>query len=316
MGRKAMLAWIVVRTLAVKWAEDHVARLSAALAFYTALSLAPLLLIATVIAGTLLGRGTVRQEVVSRVEQLAGSDVAGAVEPILKNASLPEGGIAVSLVALAGFAFAASNVFFQLDRALNELWDIGSHPAAGLRATLKARLEALLAVMLVGVLLLVSPVLGLLTNYLNRLLDQAFPGIPALWSLLDLVITIGFFALLFGLVFKAVPHARIGWGTVAVGSLVTAVLFSLGVSGIAYYLETSVTSSLYGAAGSLLALLLWFYLASLILFLGAEMTELYARLRGERIRPYEGFTTASQERAGQRSKVDELVREFRRVANR
>lgn len=302
---------MLLRILVLKWGEDDIVRLAAALAFYTALSLAPLLLIATVVAGGMLGQEAVQQEVVARAEQFAGAEAGQAVKAMLENSSLPAAGVVTSIVALAGFLFAASNVFFQLDRALNEVWGIGARRAGSLRSTLRARLEALLTVVAVGLLLVVSPLLGLATSYLQRLLDQAFPGVPLLWSLLELAVTVTVFTLLFAVVFKTVPNARIGWRTVIVGSLVTAVLFSVGADVMAYYLENSATTSVYGAAGSLMALLLWFYAASLILLLGAEITQLYARLRGQRIIPFEGYLWASEEQDRKHRRLSELVERLR-----
>lgn len=310
-----MKAWahkalMFLQALWLKWGKDDVARLAGALAFFAALSIAPLLLIATVIAGALLERGAVQEELTSRAEQVAGPNVAGAVEAILGNVSLPDAGLLATIIAVAGFAFAGSNVFFQLQRALDEVWDIAPQPGHGFRYMLFDRFESFLTVFVAGLLVIASPALRIATNMLEESLRRVV-GISWLWSLLDVVVTVAVFTVLFGLLFKVVPSATVTWRAAWLGSLVTAGLFTLGTSLMALYLRNNATTSLYGAAGSLMALLLWIYVSSHILLIGAEVTQLYARVHGEPIRPH-GYTMSSLRlQRHKRDRVDELVRRLR-----
>ncbi|MEX2542716.1 MAG: YihY/virulence factor BrkB family protein [Trueperaceae bacterium] len=310
MKEWARRALLFLHALWLKWGKDDVARLAAALAFFAALSIAPLLLIATAVAGALLERSAVQEELASRARQVAGPNVATAVESILSNVSLPDAGLMATIVAVAGFAFAGSNAFFQLQRALDEVWDIAPKPGQGFRYMLLDRFESFLTVFVAGLLLIASPALRIVTNVLEESLSR-IAGASWFWSLLDILVTVGIFTVLFAFLFKVVPSATVTWGAAWVGSAVTAGLFTVGTTLMAFYLRNNATTSLYGAAGSLMALLLWIYVSSHILLIGAEVTQLYARIRGEPIQPH-GYTTSSLSvQRRKRDRVDEIVRKLR-----
>jgi membrane protein len=285
MPPRSFRAWFeLLRETVQEWQKDNCLRLGAALSFYTLLSLAPLLVVTIALVALVFGERMAHGEVMGRVETLLGADTAKTVREMVERASEPRSGVVATLVGLGMSALGASGVFGQLQRALNDIWDVKPKPGRGLRGMLRDRAGTFSMLLLVAFLLLVSLGAGAALTALSERIAALFPGAAAASRAADVLISLLVTSALFALLFKVLPDTEIRWSDVLVGALFTAILFGVGRLGIAYYLGRTSGTSVYGAAGSLVALLLWIYYSSQLLFLGAEFTQVYARRYGS-LRP-------------------------------
>jgi membrane protein len=259
-----------------RFGQDDAMMLAAALAFYSALSFAPLLLIALWVAG-LLGPET-QAQVVDAFRQAVGPEAGAVIDAILRNAEREAGfGSVAGWVGLVALAFSATGVFAQLQVAMNRVWDVRAK-AGGIGAWLRKRVLSLGMVLAILFLLLVSLVI-------STAVQLAFSGGGAAWQALSFGVSLLLYVLLFASIFKVLPDVQIAWRNVWIGALLTALLFAVGKWAIGLYLGQGSVGSAYGAAGSLLVLLVWVYYSGVILFLGAELTQVIARRRGVEIVP-------------------------------
>ena len=278
-----------------EWQEDKAARLAAALAYYTAFSIAPLVLLAIVIAGVVFGEEAAQGAIFAQLQGLLGQEGAAMLEAAVQNSRKPGANVLSAVIGLATLAWSASNVFAQLQEALNTIWEVEPKPGQGLVGMAKKRLLSMSMVLGIGFLLLVSLVLSAGLAALGQLFGGLLPGGEALWHVVDFVVSFAVVAALFAAIYKVLPDAEIAWGDVWVGAVVTAALFTLGKIAIGLYLGHASVGSTYGAAGSLLVLLVWIYYAAQILFFGAEFAQVYARRFGSRIVPSEGAVPLTAE---------------------
>ncbi|MEZ5289221.1 MAG: YihY/virulence factor BrkB family protein, partial [Vicinamibacterales bacterium] len=241
----------------------------------------PVLLVAMAIAGLLFGREAVHGEVVGQIQGLVGEEGARAVQALLAAAARPREGMIAIVTGGVTFVLAACGAFLELQTALNTIWRVEPHPNGHVRAFLTDRARSFGLVIAIGFLLLVSLAVSAGLAALAGWLNRQMPGLPTLLGLLNLLVGIGVTAALFALLFKFLPDVELRWADVGAGALFTALLFAAGKHAIGLYLGQSTTSSSYGAAGSVIVLLLWVYYSSQILLIGAEFTRLYAnRTRG------------------------------------
>jgi membrane protein len=283
-----------------EWSEDKVPRLAAALAYYTAFALAPLLLIAIAVAGLVFGREAATNQIGEQLSGLLGPSAAESVNTMVAAAGANQGGgILASIIGVATLLFAASGVFGELQDALNTIWEVQPKPDQGLLATIKQRFFSFAMVLGVGFLLLVSLVLSAALSALGGVVagDQADQSL--IWKAINFVVSFGVTTLLFALIYKVLPDVKIQWRDVWIGALVTSLLFTLGKAAIGWYLGRPGTTSTYGAAGSFVALLLWVYYSAQILFFGAEFTQVYAKAYGSRIEPAENAVPVTEEARAQ-----------------
>ncbi|MDX1613743.1 MAG: YihY/virulence factor BrkB family protein [Candidatus Promineifilaceae bacterium] len=271
-----------------EWSQDNASRLAAALAYYTVFSIPPLLIIALAIAARFFDRATVRQQLMSQITELIGSQGADIVADILQNASQPGGTVIASIIGVVTLLFGASGVFGQLQSTLNRIWNVAPDPSQGLWATVKKRLFSFTMVLGVGFLLLVSLVLSAALATVSDLLTGLAPELITLAQAINAIVSFGVITLLFAIIFKVVPDAQIAWRDVWLGAAVTAVLFIVGRWLIGFYLTQAAPGSTYGAAGSLIVILVWVYYSAQILYLGAEFTQVYAYRYGSGVSPGDG----------------------------
>ncbi|HET9209000.1 MAG TPA: YihY/virulence factor BrkB family protein [Thermoanaerobaculia bacterium] len=268
-----------------EWQEDEALQLGAALAYYTIFSIAPMLLVVIGIAGLAFGREAVQGQIVGQLQGLVGRDGAEAIQTMIANAGRHEGGLLATIIAFVTILFGATGVFTQLQTTLNHIWDVKPKPNQGIKGLLRARAAAFGMILGIGFLLLVSLVisagLAAMDNYMVGLL----PGAEFILRALNLVVSFAVVTLLFAMIYRFLPDVKIEWRDVMFGAAVTAVLFTIGKFLIGLYLGNSSVSSVYGAAGSLVIVLLWAYYSSQILFFGAELTQVWARHRGSHIVP-------------------------------
>jgi len=272
-------SWTIVKEAAADFSRDDVLSQAAALAFYTALGLAPTILLFLAVSA-FLGDGT-KEKMVTQVESLIGGQAAEGVQLVVKSAEQkPNAGILSAVVGIATLLFSASGIFAQLQGTLNRIWDVKPRPDAGWWNLVRTRL--LSAGLLISVLFLL-----LVSLVVSTAIALVFPSSGTLWDLLTQAISLGVFILLFAMVYKFLPDVEIGWRDVWTGAILTAVLFAVGKYFIGLYLGQSSVASSYGAAGSLVALLVWVYYSAVIVFFGAEVTQVYATRFGAGIKPAE-----------------------------
>jgi len=274
------------------WMEDKALRLSAALAYYSVFSIAPLLVIAIGIAGLALDEEAVRGELSKTLSSYVGPIAAQGVEEMVKSAAKPGQGLMATLVGFAMLMIGAGGVFGQLKDALNSIWEVKSISGSGIKGFIRERLLSFGMVLVIGFLLLASLLATTAIAGLSHFLEARFALPSFVWSTLNFVVSVALSTTLFALIYKVLPDAEIEWRSVWVGAGVTALLFELGKFGLSYYLGRESTASSFGAAGSIVLLLLWVYYASCILFFGAEFTQVYARAAGHAIAPSEGSVAA------------------------
>jgi len=281
-----------------EWKEDRASRLAASLAYYTIFSLAPMLIIAIAVAGFLWKQDAVEAQVMRQIQGLVGVQGAEFVAGLLKSASNPADGIIPTIIGILTLLFGALGVFNELHNALNVIWEVQPDKQEGFWQSLKkAILDRFLSftmVLGIGFLLLVSLVISAGLSATQELLGNAFPIPEIFLQLINLVISIGVITFLFAMIYKYLPDVEIPWRYVWLGAFVTAVLFSLGKMLIGLYLGNSAVASSFGAAGSLVLLLVWIYYSAQILFFGAEFTQVYAQTYGPKDILPENEKAASQ----------------------
>ncbi|HET9622277.1 MAG TPA: YihY/virulence factor BrkB family protein [Kofleriaceae bacterium] len=267
------------------WIDDKAPRLAASLALYTLMSLAPLLILAVSVAGLMFGDDAARGQIAHQLSGVLGAKGALAIQDILANAKAPSSGVLGTVVGLALALFGASGVFGELQGTLNTIWDVDTKPGRGVMGFLRDRFFSFTLVLGVAFLLLVSLVLSAVLATVGAYFEHRLPGGSVMWQIVNFGVSFGVTTLLFAMIYKIVPDVTIQWRDVWIGALATAALFTLGKLGIALYVGRSTVASPFGAAGSLVALVVWVYYSAQILFFGAELTQVYARRRGARIEP-------------------------------
>jgi membrane protein len=294
------LALQLIKDTFSEWSEDKVPRLAAALAYYTAFALAPLLLIAIAVAGLVFGREAATNQIGQQLAGLLGPTAADAVNAMVKAAGANQGGgIIASIIGVATLLFAASGVFGELQDSLNTIWEVQPKPNQGLMATIKQRFFSFAMVLGVGFLLLVSLALSAALGAVGGIVAGEQAAQSLIWKAINFVVSFGVTTLLFALIYKVLPDVKIQWRDVWIGALVTALLFTLGKAALGWYLGRPGTTSTYGAAGSFVALLLWVYYSAQILFFGAEFTQVYAKAYGSKIEPAENAVPVTEETRAQ-----------------
>jgi membrane protein len=252
------------------------------LAYYTLFAMAPILIISIAIAGFFFGPEAVRGEVVSQIRGLVGETGAQAVQAMLENAATRGDGTLATIVGLVTFFLGSTGAFLELQTALNAIWRVKPRPGTNVRDFVVQRLISFGLVVGVGFLLLVSLLVSAALAALNRYLGQIFPALTAVWEAGNVLVSLFVITLLFAMVYKILPDVRLRWRDVWVGALVTAGFFSIGKQLIGLYLGTSSIASSYGAAGSVVVLLVWVYYSAQVVLLGAEFTRFYVeRFRGQ-----------------------------------
>jgi membrane protein len=270
------------------WWNDNVPRMGASLAYYTLFAIAPVLLVATAVAGLVFGEEAVRGELVGQIDQLVGRDGGRAVQALVEGASRRDSGLVASVVGAVTFLLASTGAFLELQAALDDIWHVKPRPDLNLRAFLADRLRSFGLVLAIGFLLLVSLAVSAAIAAASSWLGRLAPELPLLWNVVNLLTSLLVTWALFMMLYSFLPDVRLEWRDVAVGAFVTAILFTLGKQLIGLYLGQSAAASTYGAAGSVVLLLLWVYYSSQIVLLGAEFTRVYADRAGFKM-PVETF---------------------------
>jgi membrane protein len=268
-----------------EWRADECSRRAAALSFFTALSLAPLLIVVIAVAGLVWGEEAVRGAIAVQMRGLIGADGAKVIETVIANARDPELGTLAAILGTMVLVFGATGVFAELQDSLNKIWHVEPKAGAGLRGMLRQRFLSFAMVLGIAFLLLVSLVLSAALSALGRVFNLLPEWLAFGAQLLNMTVSLVVTTVLFAMIYKLLPDAQIRWRHVFGGALMTAVSFAIGKYFIGLYLGTATVGSAFGAAGSLVVLLVWVYYSAQLLFYGAELTKVYARAKGHPLVP-------------------------------
>ena len=278
-------SWFLIKTTGANFMENNPFRLSAALAYNTIFSLPPILLIVVTAAGFFLGEEAVSGKLYEQLNGVLGAKAAGEVQTMVKGASMDKSGTAAIIGALT-LIFAATTFFITLQESLNDIWDVRPRPENGILKTLRDRLLSFGLLISLALLMLVSFAISAGMAILSDYLREMIPGAGRIFLQIGgTLVSVGIIVLVFALVYKFLPDAIIRWRDVWVGAIITAFLFVLGKFLIGFYVTTTDVAGAYGAAGSLIILLVWIYYSSLLVFFGAELTQTWANNFGEKIKP-------------------------------
>jgi membrane protein len=279
---------VLLKETALAWYADRGPRLGAALAFYTLFSLAPLLIIIIAVAALAFGREVAQTQLVQQIEAFVGAEGARVIQSTIENTFRPSSGIVATLAGLTTLLFGATVVFSELQDALNAIWKVPPKPRRGLMLGLIwHRFWSFIMILAIGFLLLLSIIANSALTAVMQLFGDVLPR-PVDWlRTANFLFSFGIVTLLLAMIYKALPDLDIAWGDVLIGAVVTALLFMVGKFLIELYLGYSSIASVYGAAGSLVILLMWVYYSAQILYLGAEFTKVYAQRGRHTIVPHE-----------------------------
>lgn len=264
--------WQATKTAGSCWLEHKVPRLSAALAYYALLSLAPLLVISVAVGGLVYGQDAARGQIASELANLVGWRAAEGVQTVLASARSHQSGLAGVVIGAVTLVLGASGVFNELQESLNVIWRVKPKARRTLLDEMRDRLWSFLMVLVVAALLLASTVATSILSWMSSVFSTTLPGGELSWQVVDAGLSFAVLAVCFAGIFKLLPDAPVAWGQAWIGGAVTGLFFSLGKLGIGLYLGHAAVGSSYGAAGSLIALLVWVYYAAQIFFFGAELT--------------------------------------------
>ena len=286
----------LIKSTVVEWIDDNAARVAASLAFYTLLSMAPLVVLSISMAGVVMGEDAVRGKLLNEVGAVIGPQAAGALNAIVTSAEQSQSGTLSSIISLIVLFVGASGVFGELQYALDTIWGVKPKPQRGVMGIIKERLFSFSLVIGVAFVLLVSLLVSAALSAVGKFMADTLPGGAVVWQMVNIAVSLGVITVLFALIYKVVPDVEIRWRDVWVGALVTAVLFNIGKYLLGFYLGRSTVASSYGAAGSVVALVVWVYYSAQIVFVGAEFTQVFAKKYGVQIRPSKNAMFIAEER--------------------
>ncbi|HLF12752.1 MAG TPA: YihY/virulence factor BrkB family protein, partial [Gammaproteobacteria bacterium] len=269
-------------------------QLAAAIAYYSLLSMAPLLLIVVSIAGVFFADGLVHTKLIEQMHGLIGAEGAQLTETVIRNTGSEEQSRLSLILGSALTLFGATTVFSQLQTALNRVWHVEAEPSNAIWNFVRHRLLSFALVLSIGFLLMVSLVTSALLAAAHEYMNSAVSGAAFLWAVLDLGMSLGLATVLIGLMFKYLPDAEVQWRDTWLGGFVTSILFVAGKSAIGLYLGQASVASSFGAAGSVVVFMIWVYYASLIVLFGAEITHAVAHNRGAKVVPSQHAHPASE----------------------
>jgi membrane protein len=287
--------WEVIKDTFSGFIDDKVPKLSGSLAYYTVFSMAPLMIVIISLCGIFLGQEAVEGKIYESLAGFMGPDTAIQLQDIIKKAAISDKGTTAAIIGIITLVIGATTVFAEIQDSINDIWGLKPKPKKGWLKMIQNRFLSFSVIISLGFILLVSLAVTSVIDGFSQRLQARFPDVTiVVFYILNQVITLAIISLIFGVIFKVLPDAKIKWRDVFAGALVTAVLFMLGKFGISFYISKSNVGSTYGAAGSLVVLLLWTYYSSIILYLGAEFTKAYAVKYGTAIHPSEYAVTMKQ----------------------
>ncbi len=280
--------WKILRDTVVGFTDDNGLKLSASLSYYTAFSMGPLLLLMISLAGLFFGREAIQGQLFAEINGLLGNEAAAQIQEIVKNLELSGKTTSAVVIGAVTLVIGATTVFADIQDSINTIWRVKAKPKRGWLKVIKDRLLSSSLIVGLGFLLIVSLVVNGALKAMNDALIHYFPDVTVvLFNTINVVVSFIVISILFGIIFKVLPDVNIHWKDVRMGAFFTALLFMLGRFLIGLYIETAGTASAYGAAGSIIVILVWVYYTAAIMYLGAEFTRVYADYIGLKIEPAE-----------------------------
>lgn len=287
--------WEILKNSFSGFGQDNVTKLSGSLAYYTVFSMGPLLVVIISLCGIFLGREAAEGSIFTQLSGFVGHDTALQLQEMIKNASVSGKGHIAAVIGIITLLIGATTVFGDIQDSINKIWGLKPKPKKSWLKMLQNRFLSFSVIISLGFLLLVSLGISAIIEALSNRLKAAYPDITVVvFYIINLVLTLIITTLIFAVIFKVLPDAKIKWRDVFAGAVATAILFMLGKFGISFYIGTSKVGSTYGAAGSLVILLLWVYYSAIILYFGAEFTKAYAMKYGSEIHPSPYAVTTKQ----------------------
>jgi len=268
--------WQLIKETFAKWYQDNPAQRGAAMAFYAIFAIAPLLVIAVALSGSIFGLQATENQIVEALQDIVGPELALAIQAMIKDASRPDSGTLPTIIGLFTLLIGALGVVGELQNTLNTIWHAKPRSGNQLLRWLKDQLFLLVMVFGLGFFLLLSLVASMASTVMTRSVSRFIRDSAPLWQWVDLLVSFGLLTFLVAVIYKVVPAVRIAWRDAWVGAAVTSILFTLGKWLIGWYLVHSSVTSAYGAAGSLIVILLWVYYSAQVCLIGAEFTWVYA----------------------------------------
>jgi len=279
-------SWYLLKRTFLEFIEDDAIKLSAALSYYTIFALPPLLIIIITICGFFFGEEAVTGQLYGQINELVGNDAAKQIQEAIKNVQLSDSNVFVTVFGVIMLLIGASGVFAEIQSSINYIWGLRAKPNKGLRKFIQNRLMSFSMIVSVGFLMLVSLILNATLDILNVRLKIYFPESTVyLFYVINILIVLGSIALLFAIIFRTLPDGNIKWKDAFIGAGFTSILFMIGKFAIGFYLGSSTIANVYGAAGSVVIILVWVYYSAIILYFGAEFTKVYAKTFGGNIFP-------------------------------
>lgn len=296
-------AGVFIKQSVGEWTEDKALRHAAALAYYSIFSIAPLLVIAIAVAGFVFGEQAVEGQIVGQLEDFIGPEPAVFIENMVREARETGRGLGATLVSLGTMLFGALLIFAALQDVLNMIWGVKPAPETGLKYTISRRLLAFVMVLLFGIAVIGALLISAGLTVAETYWEQWFGAELEVWMFADHLVWLVFFTALFGAIYKLLPDVRMAWRDVWLGAFMTGVLFAVGLFAISTYIAYSSIGTIFGAAGTLAVLLVWVYYSWVIVLMGAEMTQVWARRFGRGIEPGENAVLRVKTSEAVRGKV-------------
>ena len=286
MKKFARTGWGLLKSTYNEFDDDNAIKLSASLSYYTIFSLPPLIIIILSICGVFFGTEAVTGRFFGQINGLVGNAAALQIQETIKNIELSDSNIFATIVGAITLLIGASGVFAEIQSSINFIWGLKAKPNKGFMKFIKNRLMSFSMIASVGFLLLVSLTVNTVMDVINARLILYFPDATVyLFYVLNIVILFASTTMLFSIIFKTLPDGTIGWKDALIGSSVTSIFFMIGKFAIGFYIGSSTVATVYGAAGSVIIILVWVYYSAIILYFGAEFTKVYARAYGKKIIP-------------------------------
>lgn len=287
--------WEILKESFSGFSEHKITKMAGSLSYYTVFSMAPLLILIISLCSLFLGREAVEGQIYAQLEGFMGKDTAAQLQHIIKKAALSGKGTMAAIIGGVTLLIGATTIFGEIQDSINTIWGLKPKPKKGWVKMLQNRFLSFSVIVSLGFLLLVSLAVTSVVDALSGRLQAAFPDVAVvIFYILNQLITLGIVTLIFAVIFKVLPDAKIKWKDILLGAVITALLFMVGKFGISFYISKSNVGSTYGAAGSLVVILLWAYYSSIILYFGAEFTKAYAVKYGSEIHPNDYAVTMKE----------------------
>ncbi len=278
--------WQLLKKSTMEFVDGSDLKFGASLSYYTIFALPPLLIIIISLCGIFFGAEAVRGEIYGQIAHFVGKDSALQIQEMIKNVALSRDTVFATTIGVITLLVGASGVFGEIQDSINRIWGIKAKPNRGFAKFVRNRLVSFSMIVVIGFLMLVSLMLNATVELFNNKLQDIFPQMSVyLFYTINLALLFVIITFLFAVIFKTLPDGKVSWKDALIGSTFTALLFMIGKSAIGFYLGSSKIATTYGAAGSLIIILLWVYYSALILYFGAEFTKVYAFTFGSKIIP-------------------------------